>query len=270
MNDKQKLIEYFQFYEREYIDKALSLKNPKIVCGYPIPNTAVPAPTTKEDGQIFAQVCKKCREIEEENKIHRYFKYYTRITPFSRDDNVQASYIGSCARCSSGKDMVGFLPNNMVSACHEGFTLIAEKYKEYAAKRSDQNLTISLNKFFEEQPTPMCLTDDQYILHENKMEYLDVDSEVQFSSAVATVMALAMAGDIEPQYLDERKALEGAFYVLVNAAYCIKANYMITGSFVVEPFDLYKLFLNGALEYIKDGLDPIGGCNGNSCNTCRR
>lgn len=45
---------------------------------------------------------------------------------------------------------------------------------------------------------------------------------------------------------------------------------MITGSFAVEPFDLYKLFLNGALKYIKDENDIIGGCNGHSCNTCGR
>lgn len=88
------------------------------------------------------------------------------------------------------------------------------------------------------------------------------------ATAVTTIIALAMAGEIEQQYLDERKALDAAVNVLMKSSYCIKSNYMITGSFAVEPFDLYKLLLNGALQYIKREGDAMGGCDGESSNTC--
>lgn len=266
LNNKEKLIEFFQFYENAYLDKINTLNNPNIIIYNTIPNTAVPAPTTKEDGQIFAELVKKCREIEKENQVEKYFKYYNNITPFSSHQGQCFSYLGNCIGCGTGSLMVGFLPNNMISACHEGFTLLVDKYKQYAARRSDTNLTVKLNEFFEQQPIPMCLTDEQYAEHEEKMKYTLPDSSVQLSSSVINIMALAMANIIDQKYLDENEALQAAGFILTNAAYCIKANYMITGSFVSEPFDLYVLLLNGALDYIR--LDT-GGCNGEFCNTCR-
>ena len=135
-----------------------------------IPNTAVPAPTTKHDGEIFAELITKCKEIERENNSAHYFKYYNSITPFSGGGFCDCgTYNNNCFSCGTGSTIIGFLPHNMVSACHEGFTLLVDEYKEFAAKRSDQNLSVSLNHFFELHPTPMCLTDDQYIEHERKM-----------------------------------------------------------------------------------------------------
>lgn len=271
LNDKEKLIEFYKFYEDAYIDKVYQLNLPQLICGTSVPNTAVPAPTTKEDGQIFAELIKKCREIEQENKVLKYFKYYDKITPFSQYTCERGTYTGTCCGCGSGQVMVGFLPYDMISACHEGFTLIVDKYKEYATKRSDKDLTVSLNKFFKDQPIPMCLTDEQYITHENKMSYLDKTSPAQVSASVTHILALAMAGLIDQKYLDEREALDAACYILQNTAFCIKANYMITGSFAAEPFDLYVLLLNGALEYLKEDIPEMynGGCDGKQCNTCR-
>ena len=273
LNDKQKIIEFYQFYEDAYMQKIRELNNPKIFFGECIPNTATPAPTTKEDGIIFAELVKKCREIEKENDTQHYFKYYHHITPYVglNGMGLNYSYQGICAGCGSGQSMLGFLPLNHVSSCHEGFTLLVDQYKQYAAKRSDENLTVSVNKFFEEQPTPMCLTDDEYIQHENKMSYLNVDSPAQIANSVITVMTLAMAGEIDKRYLDEEEALKAATYVLQNTSFCIKANYAITGSFALEPFDLYKLLLNGALDYLIEATAEQGGCNcnGTSCDTCR-
>ena len=269
LNNKEKLIEFFQFYEDAYLGKIAELNNPNITYISSIPNTAVPAPTTKEDGQIFAQLIKKCREIEQENNEKHYFKYYTSITPFSNNLNYNIDYYNVCSVCGSGGSMVGFLPHNMVSACHEGFTLLVDQYKEYATKRSDKNLTVTLNKFFEEQPTPMCLTDDEYIEHERKMAYIDFDSPAQVTSSVVTITALALADQIDRKYLNEIEALHAACYILQNTAFCIKANYAITGSFSCEPFDLYKLLLNGALDYLESNGCRTGGCNGIQCNACK-
>jgi hypothetical protein len=154
------------------------------------------------------------------------------------------------ACCGSGKQMVGFLPHNMISACHEGFTLLIDKYKEFAAKRSEKDLTVNLNKFFELSATPMCLTDDQYANHERKMKYIASNSSVQTSIATVKIMALAMAGLIEKKYVIESEALAAAKYVMQNTTFCIKVNYATTGSFVTEPNGMYILLLNGALQYL--------------------
>jgi len=259
LNNKEKIIEFFKFYEDNYIDKVMKLNNDRIMIGLSIPNTAVPAPTTKQDGVIFAELVKKCREIEQENQTEHYFKYYRNITPFGKEfeeDSSQFAYRGLCAMCGSGHHMVGFLPHNRVSVCHEGFTLLAEQYKEFAAQRSDKNLTVKLNNFFDLYPTPMCLTDDQYIIHERKMSYIDYNSSAQVSSATTLIIALALAGLIDKKYLNETQAMRGARFVLTHASFCIKNNYSMNGSFCNEPADLYILLLNGAMEYI------LGGNNG--------
>ena len=257
LDDKQKLIEFFQFLENNYIHKIRSLNNPKIKIYCTVPNTATPAPTTKEDGIRFAHLTKLCREIEEENLSHHYFMYYTEITPYAayNCDNC-GGFCGVMGHCGTGDSVIGFLPHNMVSACHEGFTLIADSYKAFAKERSDQNLTVSLNKFFELQPIPMCLTDEQYIEHEHKMKYIALNSTVQISNTVILITALALAGLIDSKYINEYEALYAAKYMIQFTSFCIKANYAMTGSFVTEPVGLYVLLLNGALENV-----DRGGCN---------
>lgn len=254
LNSKEKLIEFFQFYENNYIDKVEALKNPNITIDYSIPNTAIPAPVTQEDGKNFASLTALCREIENENTIAKYFKYYKLITPYGGYNcNACNRFNGTCYTCGTGDCLVGFLPHDMVSACHEGFTLLVDKYKEFAAHRSEEGLSVTLNKFFELSATPMCLTDDQYIQHERKMQYINEFSNVQTTNATVLIIALAMAGLIERQYLNEEKALYAAKYILFNTSYCIKANYATTGSFIMEPVGLYVLILNGALQNIDRG-----------------
>ena len=92
LNSKEKLIEFFQFYENNYHDKVYQLNLPNVHIYNSVPNTAVPAPSTKHDGQVFAKLVKKCREIEEENFTEHYFKYYTSITPFNDSP---------CEKCTS-------------------------------------------------------------------------------------------------------------------------------------------------------------------------
>lgn len=254
LNSKEKLIEFFQFYEDAYINKLLDLNLENIDAVCTIPNMAMPSPVTQQDGIVFANIVRLCREIEKENATKHYFKHYTIITPFYGPPCFTCKrFTGDISCCGSGKQMVGFLPHNMVSACHEGFTLLADNYKKYAAKRSTENVTVSLNKFFELQETPMCLTDDQYREHERRLAYINPSSSAQMANSTVLVIALAMAGLIEPRYLDEEQALAAAKYVLCNTSFCIKVNYAITGSFCTEPTSPYILLLNGALQYLTAG-----------------
>lgn len=254
LNSKEKIIQFYQFCEEAYENKIVELNHPQITVYINIPNTAGPAPTTVEDGRIFADFVRMCREIENENQYCHYFKLHDQITPYGKNImNSDITYFHEDRRiCGSGGALMGFLPDNLVSSCHEGFTLIVDEYKKYQHNRSEDNLTISLNNCATDMPVPMCLTDEQYAIHEKNMRSYDM-STARIATDVAEIMALALAGQVEHCYLDETNALCAAVYMYSILAYCIKNNYIITGSFTMQPSDLFKLLLNGALQHLTWG-----------------
>jgi len=162
-----------------------------------IPNTAVPSPVTVEEGQIFAELVKLCREIEKENQDKHYFKYYKQITPYSNNIcQTCLSYKYPYHTCGSGTTMVGLLPQNKVSVCHEGFTYLIEDYKKLAAnsKRLDVG-TINFDKFVAEQRTRYCLTDEEYEQYEEQMHYYNIENTTaRLANIVNEIITLALCG----------------------------------------------------------------------------
>lgn len=252
--DKDKLIEYFQFYEEEFIDKIRSKNFENVQIFEGIPNTAVPSPVTVEEGRIFAQLVKLCRQIEYENMEKHYFKYYQEITPFTSSICQDClTYRYSYHTCGTGNSMVGFLPNNMVSTCHEGFTEFAMEYKKLAAQSTrDQTSTITFNKFLGEDNIKFCVDDEGYALHETQMQYYNHDmTTARLANITSLIVSLAMAGQVEQKYLNQENALKAAIFIQCHTSYCIKDNYNKTGSVTTVPVGLLKLLLNGAMEYIQ-------------------
>lgn len=264
LQSKEKIIEYYQFYENNYMLPIRDLKLANAYTALSVPNTAVPSPVTVEDGKLFANFCRLCREIEQENWVNHYFQEYTVITPFAnrnRGCENCVNYQGPLWGCGSGTTVIGFLPNNMVTSCHEGFTEVVDKYKQYVAERNLDNIVISFNRFIGDNKVQLTMTDEQYLEHERKMYYYLADNATaQLASSTTQIMALAMANLVDPKYLDEATARNAARYFQDNCSFCIKDNYNQTGSFTLFHNGLYKLLLNGALDYI----NPEGG----ACTTC--
>jgi sulfatase maturation enzyme AslB (radical SAM superfamily) len=173
LNNKQSIIEYFQFFENVYGDafNRIRDRHPNVTFALAHPNTAVPSPVTVEDGKEFAEICRLCREIERENKTAHYFKYYNEITIFSNDvAGNDLTYKYSHHTCGSGTSMIGFMPDNMLSTCHEGFTQFAMEYKKLAAiSERDRDATITFDKFLSEQTLPYCVDEKGYAEHMRKM-----------------------------------------------------------------------------------------------------
>lgn len=258
LNDKEKLIEFFQFYEKNFYEPLDMLHEPNITHGVSIPNVAVPVPATVEDGRIFAELCKKCRELEKENITEHYFKYYEMITPFNlchNESNINLSY-RTCrgGMCGFGHNVIGLLPDNMLSTCNEGFTEFVKEYKAVMASHLDEkraHSSVVFSDIIKERHIPMCLSDEEYELHEDKIEtYYNNNTTSLLTSRVTLIMALAMAGQVEKKYLDENEALKAAIALAESCAYCIKNNYNDTRSFTMEPVGEFKLLLNGALQYL--------------------
>ena len=199
LTKKENIISYYQFFEDNYIDKVKKLKNPRIQMDPNLPNMAVPCPATVQDGKVFAQIAKLSREIEKENYTSHYFKYYTNITLFPTRQPCETcnSFKGNQSHCGSGKNMVGFLPDNLISVCHEGFAMLLDEYKKYAANRLEDDYTVNLSKFLKTQSQILTMTDSQYIDYEKKMSYINNNATTQHSIATTLIIALAMAGLVD-------------------------------------------------------------------------
>lgn len=251
---KEKIIEYYQFFETEFLELAQNI--PNVTIYPPIPNTAVPSPVTVEEGKIFAELCRLCREIEKENITYKYFKYYKEITPFTSDITQDAlTYRYNYHTCGTGNSMIGFLPDNMISICHEGFTQFVEEYKRMAAKSTrDNTSTITFSNFLgdTDNSVNLCVDDCGYAKHEKHMSYFNTEgTSSRLSSITSLIMTLAMAGQIEPCFAIEENALKGAIFIQCHTSFCVKDNLNKTGSISNVPVGLIKLLLNGAMKYIQ-------------------
>ena len=251
--NREKIIEYYKFYEDNFIRpiRQLNLENVFIAPG--IPNTAVPSPVTVEEGRKFARLVKMCRELEAENREHRIFEFYDVITPFH--NNVcqnWLSYQYGYHTCGTGDVSVGLLPDNMVSTCHEGFTQIVEEYEKLAAADTNEHSTITFDKFRSEQAIALCCNDDEYYNHHYKMSLFNKDNATaRLATSASMIIGLAMAGEIEAKYVSDENALKAAIFIQGHTSYCIKDNYNKTGSYTLAPVGIYKLLLNGAMEWIQ-------------------
>ena len=249
LNTKEKIIEYYKFFEDNFIKKIRELNFDNVFIYDSIPNTAVPAPVTKEEGQCFAEFCKYSREIQ--NEIDKYFKYYNNIIPYNNgffDLNEVSNKVCGCT-CGSGTSCIGFLPDNLISVCNEGFTQIFDEYKKIASKEIKDS-TITYDAAFDTKERNLCMTDEEYKIYEEHMSHY-YDAEAKATTAVITnlIVTAALAKQIEERYKDLTWATRAARFIRMMT-YCVKDNYNVTGSITMVPIGLIRLLFNGAIQYI--------------------
>lgn len=256
LQTKDKIIEYYQFFE-EFYKKFKSINHTKSIGFHPsVPNTACPSPHTKEDGIAFANLCRLCREIEKENSNKHYFEFYKEITPFSPRRDRKKGYEQVGFTCGTGRSVIGLLPNRMVSMCHNGFCDLISDYKENALKNPNTlNSALDFTKFFQSssRPSKMTLTLDQFAEYEREQEFFWTEgTKARLANEALLINGLARAGQVDEQYKNREKAAEAARFMQNCAAYCQRDNYNTTGSLALPHVGLIKLLLNGAKEYCED------------------
>ena len=252
LQTRESIIEYYQYFEQFY-DKFYSLNLPNLQIGPTIPNTAVPSPVTKEDGEMFKNMCKLMYEISVENEQNHYFKYYANIMPYADRRILCNRYENSSTICGSGSSMVCLLPDNLISTCHEGFTALYADYKKYAegSARQDEG-TIDFTRWVADEGPVYVLDEEKYKDFEKFVaRYNDKNSTTRMSTLTANIRALALSGQIEQKYIYEPAAIQAAAFILSHTAYCIKDNYNVNGTFTLMPVGIIKLLLNGAKDYIE-------------------
>ncbi len=254
LQTKEKIIKYFKFLE-VYQSIAENSKNPRFQYNASVPNTACPLPITVELGKKFANLCKLSREIIEENSREHYFKYYDSITPFDMGE-FKDTQICNKGCCGTGKICVGLLPNRLISTCHNGFTEVLSTYKQYAIENEERVSTLQ-NAFFSDLMTnDMVFPYEQLVNYEQQIEeFYNSESRNVTITLVGQIQLLAAAGQIEAQYKNISKAIEGALFILSHTSYCIRDNLNTSGTKTLTAPNLIKLLLNGAKEYIENFKD---------------
>lgn len=251
IDSKEKIIEYYKFFETAYYRKIKDLGYNNVITSPTIPNTAVPAPTTQADGKIFASFCRMAREIEDEAEEH--FDFYRNIVPYCGDkchNDCGLTYTCRDYLCGCASTTVGFLPDRIISLCNESFTQIVEEYKKLAAESVRDSSTIVFDKFLGNRSTYLSVTDEDFRKREKQVQYYSREGTKSGTACIASmIVTLALAGQVDPVYIDQAEALRAAMYIR-GISYCIKDNLNITGSMTQVPVGLLRLLLNGALPYI--------------------
>lgn len=256
--DKQNIIDYYRFFDsfKEYFDTHVSLKKETADLYLTIPNTATPSPHTKQDGIDFAKFCRYCAKIGEENRTgKKYFKYFSSIMPFRPQGCINYdshSYCHSCGACGSGRNIVGLLPFDYISCCHNGFVNLLSDYKLAAEKNKDTVLDFRL---FMDNSNYMIRTKDSYLQYEKNVTYAYSDTSwLKLANIAAIINLLAKNHQIDAKFQKPREAQKAALFLQSAAAYCFRDNIATTGSVGMVPVGILKLLLNGAMEVIQNDI----------------
>lgn len=260
LQTKEAIIEYYKFFEqfKTYVGY---YEDSNFDFGLSIPNTACPSPHTVEEGKMFANLCRLCREIEKENQKTPIFKYYTCITPLQpRDRDLPykgcVNIHGSCGHCGMATRNVGLLPNNRISLCHNGFVDLISDYKiksMEAGQLEAHNIDAELfNRNLDTRDTN-CSEED-FAQYEKIVSNFNPNTgqTFQISQIIANIRYLASQGLIEEKYKNLEAAIDAAHFIQNATSYCIRDNLGSTGSSIGYPMGLLKLLLNGAKEYCED------------------
>lgn len=247
LNSEEKINNYFKFLEQYKLlfDNYVGfVDNFQFFPG--IPNTATPSPHTQEEGKAFAKFCKIIRELYEKDPKH--FIFYDNVMPFYRPcEYKDFNFLGGYSGCGSGKMVLGLLPNDLVSGCHNGFVDLIHNVKLNATKPS-----VLETRFFNTQDyenIPLVFPKDKYEIYEQQMSiYYNDEKKFPISEMASLIKTFAEVGQIDSKYKDYKNAIEAAHFIQERTCSCVRDNMNITGSKYLTAAGYIKLFLNGAKE----------------------
>lgn len=250
LQTKQDIISYYQFFEVFY--KLAKQKRNERVSFFPaIPNTASPSPHTKEDGILFANLCRLCREIEKDSD--KYFNFYKQITPYiPRHRDCGKDYCGG-GNCGVGTYSIGLLPNNMISTCHNGFVDLISDYKKMAIE-NEEDYTVLQSSFFKKEGTfnRMTLTLEDFSKFEvNVYNFYNNGTTAKIANIASLINLLARVRQIDQKYESREESLKAARFINSTVSYCLRDNINTSGTMELFPIGHLRLLLNGAKEYLE-------------------
>ena len=144
------------------------------------------------------------------------------------------------------------MPKGYYVTCHGAFGDLAEEYKQYAARTEAFNeKVVNLDGYLSTCTLPYLLTEEEYEkFNQNQVCIHGEKNSCLGSFALLSVILLAKNGQIDKKYEDPIEALKAVNFLRLSIVFCLYNNQAVYNSICVSPIDDYKLFLNGALEYL--------------------
>lgn len=254
--DKDFIIEYFKFFEDNFIDKVNRLNTDKFIkMRAALPNLASPASYTQSDGIMFAEIERLLSEVEKQNEVEHIFKYYKILRLFYRGNTKipNSNYVFRGGFCGSGRGMIGLLPFGKACGCHRDFTDFLESYRK-ASKYDLQEKVIRQDGLKDTAINSKVLvynSVEDMLKHRDRMNnFYDKPSTVMITSIMATIKMLALVGQIDKKYIDDDMSRKAAYQIMNTRTNCIDDSISITGTCSGIPISLFRLFLNGAIDYL--------------------
>ena len=257
LQDKEKIIEYFTFFDNLISDFNETINNPKIKIYSTVPNTAAPAVHTKYNGIQFANYCKLTKEIEKE----KHFKNYNNISTYTPHhnwhpcENTTKCNLGGF-HCGAGISNIGLLPNNYISLCHVGFANLLEEYKinskkNHVNENDDDNLILKALYTNNSEVFPTCIPFEDYPkIKDIFISFYNHNQTFQMTNTIALIQSLALVNQIEERFKNYDEAHKAAQFLLNATPLCTRDNANVTGSITMTSNGYAKLLFNGAYEYL--------------------
>lgn len=255
LQSKEAIIDYYRFFEHFKEQSDTWVWNDRWDLSLPNPNMAVPGMHSKHSGELFANYVRLCVEIMDDG-IEKYLKYPRSIVPFHRmmPPCSNNSLCGGCGGCGTGKVILGLLPYNLISSCHNGFVDLVSDYKIKSQEQVDKiDRTIDFRLFLDSGiNNHSAYTKEEYLKYERIMQcFYNPDSLFQTTELAALIKTHAEAGQIESKYKNQDEAIKAANFIYARTSSCVRDNLGVTGSRYLSQPGYIRLFLNGAKEYLE-------------------
>lgn len=266
--DFGKLIEWFRFYDDVVdivVDSSQRWKTEIQYYKGVTPTLVVPGKYSVQDGKDLAKFFKNLRILEKAyQKDSSYFKHLT--LPFNNYVGRFASMIDTLedigiepanSTCSGGDTNFGMDLNGNMHICHRTFLYNEKEYlqdilskeknlgEEWEVSNVNEGILRNLNRFYTTNVnSPQRETDRfSYVLR----GYHDTLA-FKFSTTVALIQELAMAGQASEEYLKNEDLAFMLSLFLNTRLSCPSENLLQSGSTHLQPVSLVRLFANGAFE----------------------
>lgn len=251
--DKGFVYSYFDFFEKKVVFPwRKQFKDDERYCF--VPGTKYPAtnvPCTQEDGIRYAEICRICSEIEDENLITGRYKYIKIFVAGSSENDSQMfsdphfvkpshNFVESIL-CRPSSNTIGLLPNKKISLCRR---IMVDNDSFY-----DNDCNSIHYKDAKQYLMPNTIY-DWNVLYENMMDYYETRSQSIFKNLVTEIRFLASIGQIDSKYKNYDDAIMGGKIVTVFRGSCPYEKLSITHSTNVSAAADIKLILNGADKYL--------------------
>ena len=256
LQTKDDIVKYFRYFEYLIDLFREKVTSPNLIfVGPPLPNFAVPGMYTQKDGKIFSKFVELCKEIEQENKNMKVFKYYNNILWFKRHlDDTFNDFLNdtiTIEHCSACRGQFCIDSNDNIHACHRGFLDSNENYIDNSCNVKDLKIIDQNRRSYElsKKLSRFNLNEFKNNNHlKDQINDININKDTYMASVLAQIYELSQCGLISKCYKENDTLRYLAALFILKADACIQDSIMLTGSYYVKTPSLSKLFLNGAID----------------------